>query len=256
MTFSQAIETLRDRAGDDIEHIVADYIELKRSGSGMKARCPFHDEKTPSFRVSAQKRMYKCFGCGVGGDVFDFIEKMEGLKFHEVIFKLADRYNMDIDNNSRDAYREKLQSNEHILPGITELKGQIRKTGNVFLALNEFGHKKEVDGPKFNLQGRVTDKQASLLRNYAECCTLLVRDLPWKTIKETFKTLLSAGFFVQVVDPSFIHIKTVDWLTYTQPEVGGLVSRKDIIELLAAIPDDLTRSTYTTEFSNYLNQQN
>jgi hypothetical protein len=253
MTFTQAVEIIRERAGDDIEYIVGEYIDLKRSGNGMKALCPFHDEKTESFRVSGQKKIYKCFGCGEGGDAIDFVMKMDGKEFHEAIYKLADRYLITIDSNDKDAYREKIQTNEQILPGITDLKSEIRKKETVFIAMNETGAGKDVDGPKIIINGRISDAQARTLKKFTEQCVLLVRDMPWHILKDTIKTLLKHGFMVEIANPEFIHIKKDDWLTYTLPEMGGLVTRKEIIELLAAIPDDLTRSVYTAEFSTYLN---
>jgi hypothetical protein len=252
MTFSQAVETIRDRAGSDIVPIVADYVQLKRSGSGMKGRCPFHDENTPSFHVSESKQIFKCFGCGVGGDAIDFIERMEGLEFHEVIFTLAERYHISIDNNSRDKRRQQLRTDDSILPGISDLKPEIRKAGTVFLSFNEFGKQKDVPGPKINLEGSLKRDQANLLRKLTDSCSIIAHQLPWPTVKSAIKTLLEADFKVYIVDPSFLHLHQKDWLHYTMPEVGGLVSKQEIIELLAAIPDDLQRDVYTTEFTNLL----
>ena len=83
-------EEIRDTA--DIVEVVGDYVKLKKSGSGFVGLCPFHDEKTPSFHVTPRLGIYKCFGCGESGDVFNFVMEMEGVSFPESLRSLADRY--------------------------------------------------------------------------------------------------------------------------------------------------------------------
>ena len=79
------------KAKVDLVEVVASYLPLKKSGRNFSALCPFHGEKTPSFMVSAERQAYKCFGCGESGDVFTFLEKMEGWGFREVLEELAKR---------------------------------------------------------------------------------------------------------------------------------------------------------------------
>lgn len=76
---------------NDIVDIVSSYTQLKRSGRGFTGLCPFHNEKTPSFHVSADKQLYHCFGCGAGGSALQFVMKMENLDFVEALKFLADR---------------------------------------------------------------------------------------------------------------------------------------------------------------------
>ena len=83
----EVIEEVRSRA--DIVEIISEYIPLKKSGGNFKALCPFHNEKTSSFMVSPAKQIYHCFGCGVGGNVFNFVMMHEHLSFHEAIKKIA-----------------------------------------------------------------------------------------------------------------------------------------------------------------------
>ncbi len=83
------IETLRTQA--DIVAVVSDHTQLKRAGTRMKGLCPFHSEKTPSFTVDAAQGYYHCFGCGEGGDVYDFLQKVSGLSFTEAVEQLARR---------------------------------------------------------------------------------------------------------------------------------------------------------------------
>ena len=82
------------RINNDIVDIVSKYIILKRSGRNFSGLCPFHKEKTPSFSVSPDKQIFHCFGCGVGGNVFHFVSKIEGVGFRESVEMLANRANI------------------------------------------------------------------------------------------------------------------------------------------------------------------
>ncbi|HOH89814.1 MAG TPA: CHC2 zinc finger domain-containing protein, partial [Bacillota bacterium] len=68
---------------NDIVDVISEYMTLKRSGSNYMALCPFHSEKTPSFSVSPSKQIFNCFGCGFGGNVITFIQKIERIEFVE-----------------------------------------------------------------------------------------------------------------------------------------------------------------------------
>ena len=76
--------------------VISKYVTLKRSGRNFFGLCPFHKEKSPSFAVSPDKQIFHCFGCGVGGDVFHFISKIEGLDFKETLELLANRINVEL----------------------------------------------------------------------------------------------------------------------------------------------------------------
>lgn len=82
-------EQVKDKL--DIVEVLASYIKLQKAGSTWKARCPFHGEKTPSFVVSQTRQSYHCFGCGEHGDIFTFVEKMEGTDFKGALKTLAER---------------------------------------------------------------------------------------------------------------------------------------------------------------------
>jgi DNA primase len=75
----------------DIVSIISEHLQLKKAGRNFKGLCPFHNEKTPSFIVSPELQIYKCFGCGESGDVFTFLEKNDGMDFSEALNYLADR---------------------------------------------------------------------------------------------------------------------------------------------------------------------
>jgi DNA primase len=81
----------------DLVQAIQEYVPLKKAGVYWKAPCPFHREKTPSFMVNAERQIWKCFGCGKGGDIFSFIQEMEGLDFVETLKLLADRAGVKID---------------------------------------------------------------------------------------------------------------------------------------------------------------
>lgn len=80
------------RASVNIVSVVSEYVALKRRGRNHEARCPFHNEKTPSFKVNEEKQIFMCFGCGLGGDVFKFIMQIEHLTFPEAVRFIAERH--------------------------------------------------------------------------------------------------------------------------------------------------------------------
>ena len=89
MAFSE--HTLSEiRARTDIVEVVSQYLELKKSGQGYVGLCPFHGEKTGSFHVQAQKQVFKCFGCGKGGNAFTFLRLIEGISFPQAVKRLAE----------------------------------------------------------------------------------------------------------------------------------------------------------------------
>ena len=88
---------------NDIVDIVSQYVRLKRTGSNYSGLCPFHSEKSPSFFVSPNKQIFHCFGCGVGGNVFHFISKIEGVNFRESVKILAERANITLPSLENDS---------------------------------------------------------------------------------------------------------------------------------------------------------
>ena len=105
---SSSVEKIKERLG--IVDVVGSYIKLERAGGSFKARCPFHNEKTPSFFVSPDRDSYYCFGCGVKGDIFSFIEGFEGLDFKGALKVLAERAGIELvpENPKFKDEREKL----------------------------------------------------------------------------------------------------------------------------------------------------
>jgi len=75
----------------DIVALISEYVELKKAGRNYRALCPFHGEKTPSFMVSPELQIFKCFGCSEHGDAIAFLQKYDGMEFGEALEYLADR---------------------------------------------------------------------------------------------------------------------------------------------------------------------
>jgi len=88
------VEEVRARA--DIIEIIGAHVRLRRAGRNFVGLCPFHNEKTPSFSVNAERGFFHCFGCGVGGSAFDFIMRVEGLTFGEALRSLAKKYGVTL----------------------------------------------------------------------------------------------------------------------------------------------------------------
>jgi len=97
---SESIERVRDAV--DIAEVLAPYTELRRAGQRLQGLCPFHDERSPSFSVNPQDKLYYCFGCGEKGDVFTFLQEKEGLPFAEAVETLAERFGVDVEREQED----------------------------------------------------------------------------------------------------------------------------------------------------------
>ncbi|GAA8631765.1 hypothetical protein HpDR72_03080 [Helicobacter pylori] len=94
-----------------IVDIVEKYMDLYKCGANLKACCPFHDEKTASFFVSQEKNLFRCFGCGVSGDAFKFLQEFKKISFTEAIQEIASMYNypLEYDNNEEKQEKERLK---------------------------------------------------------------------------------------------------------------------------------------------------
>src|SRR3989344_1447875 len=99
------VDTIKERL--DIAEVISGYIKLEKAGVSFKARCPFHNEKTPSFFVSPMRQSYYCFGCGVKGDIFTFVEQMEGLDFREALKLLAEKAGVELEYQRSESKTEK-----------------------------------------------------------------------------------------------------------------------------------------------------
>ena len=121
------VQQIKDRLS--IEEVISSYIKLEQSGSNFKARCPFHNEKTPSFFVSAERGNYYCFGCAAKGDIFTFVEEFEGLDFKGALKVLAQRagvvlgeYNQEKESEKERLYRAMEEATKFFEKNLNENK--------------------------------------------------------------------------------------------------------------------------------------
>src|SRR4051812_4895066 len=152
----QFIDDLRLQA--NILQVVQEYVPLKRAGATYKGNCPFHNEKTPSFNVHPEKGFFHCFGCGVGGDVFKFLELHEKVGFQDAVKMLAQKFGVALpepaegsaDDGRRDAglreallkmheiaaayYREQLAA-----PGGARARHQLAERGVTVRTIEQLG---------------------------------------------------------------------------------------------------------------------
>ncbi len=91
--------------------VIEKYLDLHKCGANLKASCPFHDEKSASFMVSQEKNLFKCFGCGVSGDAFKFLQEFKKISFTEAVEEIAFIYNypLEYDNNEEKQEKERLK---------------------------------------------------------------------------------------------------------------------------------------------------
>src|SRR3989338_6288227 len=113
-----------------IEEVVSSYMKLEPAGSNLKAKCPFHNEKTPSFFVSPLRGSFYCFGCGASGDIFTFVEEFEGLDFKGALKLLADKAGIQLEAYTREM--KEAESEKEKLYKHKRFPGRFCQTGLAF----------------------------------------------------------------------------------------------------------------------------
>ena len=89
------VQQIKDKLS--ITDVVSQYVRIERSGANFRARCPFHAERSPSFFVSPERGTFHCFGCNTGGDIFTFVQQIEGLDFKGALKVLAEKAGVPLD---------------------------------------------------------------------------------------------------------------------------------------------------------------
>ncbi|MFZ4262403.1 DNA primase [Sphingobacterium sp. HJSM2_6] len=121
-TIDKVLDTAR------IEEVVGEFVDLKKRGSSLIGNCPFHNEKTPSFYVSVSKGIYKCFGCGAGGDSLKFVMDHEKYAYPEAIRFLANKYNIPVEEVERSAEQTEVHDKRESLYVMNQWAGKFFKT--------------------------------------------------------------------------------------------------------------------------------
>ena len=113
-----SIERVREAV--DMVELVGAKTDLRRAGSRWQGLCPFHDERTPSFSVNPEDKLYYCFGCQRGGDAIGFLQEVEGLDFQEAIETLAERYNVRLEREDEDPEADRKRKERDRLLGLLD----------------------------------------------------------------------------------------------------------------------------------------
>ncbi|MEK7588444.1 MAG: DNA primase [Patescibacteria group bacterium] len=122
-----------------IEDVVSSYIKIEKVGPNFKAKCPFHNEKTPSFFISPERGTYYCFGCGAKGDVFSFVEEFEGLDFKGTLKLLAERAGIPLQSFNREEESEKDRLHKAMEEATLFFINNLKQEKEVLNYLNERG---------------------------------------------------------------------------------------------------------------------
>lgn len=117
---SDSVEQIKSRL--DIVDVVSGYLKVQKAGRNYKARCPFHNEKTPSFYLSPERQSWHCFGCSKGGDMFSFIQEIEGVDFVEALKLLATKAGVTLEQ--RRPEDERAKSQRQVLLAVAELSAK------------------------------------------------------------------------------------------------------------------------------------
>ncbi|MDR2285283.1 MAG: DNA primase [Sphingobacterium sp.] len=125
MITKETIDKVLDTAR--IEEVVGEFVDLKKRGTSLIGNCPFHNEKTPSFHVSVAKGIYKCFGCGAGGDSLKFVMELEKFSYPEAIRYLASKYSIEIEEVERSPAQMAAQDKRESLYVLSQWAGKFFK---------------------------------------------------------------------------------------------------------------------------------
>lgn len=135
------VEQIKTRLS--ITDVVSEYVKLEKAGANLRARCPFHQEKTPSFYVSPSRGTYHCFGCDRGGDIFSFVEEIEGLSFPEALKRLAEKAGVTLFFEKKEKVAERTLLQEAMLAARDYYKKELLSSKPALDYLEKRGLKNE-----------------------------------------------------------------------------------------------------------------
>lgn len=134
---SSPVEQIKEKL--DIATVVSSYIKLEKAGGNYRARCPFHNEKTPSFYVSPSRETWHCFGCNKGGDIFSFVEEIEGVDFSGALKTLADKAGVTLERGNPEERTEKGRLYSLLADATLFFRKELRKNSEALEYLKKRG---------------------------------------------------------------------------------------------------------------------
>lgn len=186
---SEVTEQIKDRL--NVVDVLGEYLKLEKAGTNYKALCPFHNEKTPSFMVNPEQNFWYCFGCQKGGDIFTFVQEMEGLEFRDALERLADKAGVEIPKFQAYNKEEKSQKQKiyEILETATRFyQVQLEKNANG-KKIAEYLRQRNISGEQMKIFriGYAPDGWSNLLK------FLMGRDYLLKDIAQTGLLVFKEG---------------------------------------------------------------
>ena len=191
----QVIDEIREKT--DIVNIIGQYVQLKKSGKNYTGLCPFHEERTPSFSVASDRQFYHCFGCGRGGNVFNFIQELEGLSFQEAVVRVAEMEGIPLSSQymttSKQVGHNKNDSLYQMNQHACEVYQHILKNTQIGQAARNYLEKRQLD--------------SELLEEFQIGFAPDRRDFLVKVFEQrgyTKEQMASSGLFVQLENGNFM----------------------------------------------------
>lgn len=175
----------------DIVDLISEYVVLKKAGATYTGLCPFHQEKTPSFRVNREKQIFKCFGCGAGGNSFEFYKKYHSLDFKDALREMANKTGVELDfkDYNKDEYNKK----ENLKKSIFE----------IYEKTLEF-YRWNFNNPDYGLEAQAYVKQRKIHPNMVEKFMIGYSQNNWESL---YRYLSNKGFEQEVLKESGLFIE-------------------------------------------------
>ncbi len=199
------------------------------------------------------KGTYKCYGCDAWGDAISFVEFFDGLTFNEVIYLLADRYHLTISYKSRKKTQQAIKKEDDILSGYSSVKSEILKTKKVYVAFKK-GNTSFI--PIIFIDDKLSLDAAKLLKKRAQKIIFVAQDTSWEMLKPSFEAALKVELEVFAIPDYSYEFPEMDWVDYCSTQTTQIITKKDVIHLIAGIPDNITRSVYITYATDNFKENN